>query len=338
MRRYVLCLLVAAFSAATNYSDAADARMANQVHWYTNYNDAVKAAKASSKPLALLFTGSDWCTWCIKLEQEALMTREFADTVKDRFVFVKLDFPMNSSVPAAVTAQNKQLQQQFGIPGFPTIVILDPDLKKIGTIGYEPGGGKKYGMRMLEILDKNGAYQQKLGALEKLSGTELKSLYLHADELRHAQDADEITLAGIGSDQAHFFLLERYRLLSERGDNNGEEAAAIKQRLLADDPNNIKLTWYQVAVIDFEARSRELNPNHPAEFAIASLVDYINKFGEQDKDNVWQLQMIIAQVFMDQDKYQEALQYAQSSYKVAPPTAQLEIAAAIKNLQSITIR
>src|SRR3989339_2036693 len=63
------------------------------IQWHTNYDEAAELAKTKSVPLVLFFTGSDWCTWCTKLEKEALDTKEFARLVGDKFVFVKLDFP-----------------------------------------------------------------------------------------------------------------------------------------------------------------------------------------------------------------------------------------------------
>lgn len=304
---------------------------ANQIQWLTNYDEAVKISQSTSKPMLLFFTGSEGCTWCIKLEKESLHTPEFAQTVGDKFVFVKLDFPLNRINEAS--AQNKRLQQQFDITGFPVIILLDSHQKKIGQTGYRPGGGKQYAQHLLKMLEEHTAYREKLDKLDQpgnISGLDLRTLYAQAIELQRDADAAHIAELGINSDQKHFFLLERYRQLIGQGQT--ENAQQIKQQLLAADPQNFKLVQYQMALIDFEATCR--NTADTPEHAVASLVEYIHRFGEQDKDHQWRLQMLISQVFFEKEKFSEALQYAQSSYQSAPETAQPEIATAIHNIEA----
>ena len=36
--------------------------------WYLDLNSAVDKSKAEGKPILGFFTGSDWCGWCIKLQ------------------------------------------------------------------------------------------------------------------------------------------------------------------------------------------------------------------------------------------------------------------------------
>lgn len=335
MKRNLISYLAAFFVCSLCCLYATDA-YANRINWLTNYDEAANLSRSTSKPMVLLFTGSDWCTWCIKLEEESLNTSEFADAAGDKFVFVKLDFPLNRAQPADISAQNKRLQKQFDVQGYPTIIILDSKQRKIGHSGYRPGGGKQYAGHLLQVIEGHSAYQQKVDNLDKhaISGVDLKVLYEQATELKRDQDVQSLVAAGLASDQKHFFLLERYRLLAEQGHIYNDEAMGIRKQLLDDDPSNLKLTYYQVAIIDFEAACAAAGKENPPEVAVASLIDYINKFGEQDKDHLWKLEMIISQVYYDRDKLPEALQYARSSYQAAPPAAQPEIAFAIKNIQS----
>lgn len=333
MKRSVM-FLMALFLSSFCFTNA-EAASGGRINWFTDYDEAVKVSRATSKPMVLLFTGSDWCSWCKKLDQEVLKTADFAEVAGDKFVFVLLDFPLNTTAPANLTAQNKKLQKEFNIQGFPTIIILDSQQKKIGTSGYRPGGGKQYAQYLLKLVDDHGVYQNKMQNLDKqqLSGMELKQLYEQALSTERESDADKISLLGIASDQKQYFLLERYRTLAEGGQIHTQEAITIKQQLLSSDPNNAKLTYYQVAVIDFEANCREMDKDTP-EHRVASLVDYIDRFGAKDKDNIWRLEMIVSQVYFENNKLPEALQYAQSSYREAPSTVQPEIASAIKSIQS----
>lgn len=117
---------------------------ANQVQWFTNYQEAAQKAKAEKKALFLFFTGSDWCGWCKKMESEILAAPDFAALAGNRFVFVMLDFPMNQTLPPDITEQNAQLKQKYGVTGYPTVIILDSNENFVAETGYRSGGGKAY--------------------------------------------------------------------------------------------------------------------------------------------------------------------------------------------------
>ncbi len=123
---------------------AAPQQQAGQIQWYTNYQEAVAKAKAEKKSLVLFFTGSDWCGWCKKMENEILSTGEFAKTAGNNFIFVMLDFPMNKTLPQNITDQNAELKQKYGITGYPTIIVLDSNENFVAETGYRSGGGKAY--------------------------------------------------------------------------------------------------------------------------------------------------------------------------------------------------
>ena len=112
--------------------------------WHTNYQDAAAMAKKQNKPMLLFFTGSDWCGWCKKLDKEVFMSPEFTDKMANKFVFVELDYPMNSEQPAAIKEQNAQLKQRYGVTGYPTVIILDASGGFIAESGYRAGGGAAY--------------------------------------------------------------------------------------------------------------------------------------------------------------------------------------------------
>ena len=140
----------------------------SSIRWLNNYDQALQMSQASSKPILLFFTGSDWCSWCKKLEDEVLFHPEFAQEAGDKFIFVRLDFPLNSSLDPQITAQNKQLQKKFDVRSFPTIVILDGRTQRqIGTTGYRPGGGKQYAAHLIKMVNDYSSYKAKVDTLEK---------------------------------------------------------------------------------------------------------------------------------------------------------------------------
>src|SRR6267142_5359037 len=111
---------------------------AEDLKWLTDLPKAQEQARAEKKLVMLDFTGSDWCGWCIKLNKEVFSQPEFADYAKKNLVLVEVDFP-NKPLPEALKKANRALQQKYKIEGFPTIIVLDGDGKKVGELGYEPG-------------------------------------------------------------------------------------------------------------------------------------------------------------------------------------------------------
>lgn len=177
------------------------------ISWKKNYQEAVSTAKQTGKPILVLFTGSDWCSWCKKLEKEVFDTEEFSKVAGDSFVFVSLDFPMKSNQSPEEKKQNERLKKQYGVRGFPTVVILDPQEEKITSTGYLSGGGRKYGEHLLKVLSDYDSYRknQQQAATSNPCVEELENLYHQAKELGRVGDINQIIAMGKGSKNPLFF-------------------------------------------------------------------------------------------------------------------------------------
>jgi protein disulfide-isomerase len=108
--------------------------------WLTDYAAALERAKAENRKVFLFFTGSDWCGWCMRLDQEILTTPEFIDYAAQDLILVKLDFPRRTKLPAGVLAQNEKLAQRYAVRGYPTVVVLNSEGKAVQRLGYQEGG------------------------------------------------------------------------------------------------------------------------------------------------------------------------------------------------------
>ena len=116
------------------------ARALPAAQWTEDYEGALARAKTQHSKVFLLFTGSDWCIWCQRLEGEILSTQAFLDFAQSDLVLVKLDFPRSVQQPAELATRNKNLAQKYRIEGFPTVIVLNSEGKKIGELGYQEGG------------------------------------------------------------------------------------------------------------------------------------------------------------------------------------------------------
>jgi thioredoxin-related protein len=141
-------LLAPLFLAATILTAQADPG------WLSDFKKAQAEAKASKKLLLLDFTGSDWCHWCIKLDKEILSQPKFKEYAAKNLVLMTVDFPHAKPQTPEVKKQNEQLFEQWGIQGFPTIIVLNGEGKKVGELGYMEGGPSAF-VAELEKLPKS---------------------------------------------------------------------------------------------------------------------------------------------------------------------------------------
>ena len=134
---------------------------AQELTWHTDVNKASDLAIKSKKPLMLFFTGSDWCGWCIKLQKEVFKTPEFVKWASENVTLVELDFPRRKQLEPALAQQNRNLEQMFGIRGYPTVWFVTPTMvdgkvsfDRLGSTGYVANGPQGWIPGANQILAK----------------------------------------------------------------------------------------------------------------------------------------------------------------------------------------
>lgn len=123
--------------------------------WETDFEKASAVAKSSGKYMLLDFSGSDWCGWCIKLDREVFSQSAFKTFAEKNLVCVLVDFPQNKIQSAAVQKQNAELAKKYGIDGYPTVIILDPNGELAGATGYQEGGAENYVEHLKNIINQH---------------------------------------------------------------------------------------------------------------------------------------------------------------------------------------
>ncbi len=117
---------------------------AAELDWQTDLPKAQAQAKTEKKLVMLDFTGSDWCGWCIKLNKEVFSKPEFAEYAKKNLVAVEVDFPNKKKLSPEQKQANAALAKKYEIKGYPTIIVLNSEGKKVGELGYQAGGPKAF--------------------------------------------------------------------------------------------------------------------------------------------------------------------------------------------------
>lgn len=115
--------------------------------WQTDFKRATEMAAQQSKPIVLVFSGSDWCAPCMKLEKEIWSTPDFINYSNEHYILLKADFPRKSknTVDAQQKEANKQLAEKYNKNGFfPLVVVLDKQGKVYGSLGYKKVSPKEY--------------------------------------------------------------------------------------------------------------------------------------------------------------------------------------------------
>ena len=205
--------------------------------WMTDLEAAKTKAAAENKAVLVDFTGSDWCGWCVRLRKEVLDKPEFEAYAKDKFVFMEVDLPQNPKFDAALRARNEKIAEQYGVKGFPTIMVLTP-------AGDIAGGFNGYLPTVADVTK------------------ELDAALVSADQLKKAESLSDA--------QKLEALVKVYRGLPEKMQMG---AVSLRQRIIALDPQDTtgigRLQKIEEQRVAFQ---QELGRVHTKEEAIA-LVD-----------------------------------------------------------------
>lgn len=263
--------------------------------WSSDFEAAKKEAAASKKDLLIDFTGSDWCSWCIKLNKEVFSQDPFKAGVKDKFVLVELDYPKDKSkLSAATLKQNEELEKKYPIDGYPTILLTDAEGKPFAATGYQPGGPEAY-VKHLDVLHaKKAARDESFATAAKSSGVE-KAKALAA------------ALAAMGLEDkmiSNFYgdVAEQIKAADPKDETGFGKAAAVKVRL---------------AAIKSELGAYSKKSDHDGALAV---MDKALKEGGFDTEETQKMMMTRAMILGKMKKFDEAIKAMDDAKAFAPGT------------------
>lgn len=295
--------------------------------WERDVDCALALSVKEHKPLLLVFVGSSWCPWSQKLCEEVLFDPAFIDPLKEKLVLVVVDL--------LESGNGNSLKQRYSITECPTLLLLTPDGEEMTRVGFLALQPKEYSSH----LEKLGSDFQEISvaidqnALPDLKVQSLEVLYTKAKTLGCKKFVETLLHEGMKREDGGFFLLEQYEALLATHRFKHLSVQELRAKIIKSDPNNSQGRLLRLALIDFKSlAARPKKNHHPAE-AAGPLIEYVRKFGKKDSENLWKVEMMIAQYLFSKDLTGLALENAQASYEHAPESVKPEIASAIDYLK-----
>lgn len=306
------------------------------LEWHTDYAEVKNLSKQENKPALLFFNGSDWAGSAMKMKHEILTSPSFQKEIGGRFICMEIDFPKHTTLSAALALQNSELKTRFQVEDLPSLLLLDNQERIIAQVGYLPETGEQLAADLIKLLEQDEELICGLRHLDTAAVTspQLKKLYQLAQELGQQSAIEHILNTGVKNEDP-FCCLEKYRLLVERGEMKSEEALVLRQKLLSFNPESELMNGQRIpftlALIDFQELSRN---NCDLEIIAQPLVEYLARFENIDQKNIWRIEMMLAEIYVEGDKWEEALKHAERAYLTAPETMRAQIAHSLDYIRS----
>jgi FAD:protein FMN transferase len=128
---------------------------------YQTEKEVLSDAGKLNRPILLVFSGSDWCLPCIRLEKQIFSDSMFNNFASKNLLLVKIDFPQKQKLSAEQTRLNEELAEKYNPKGqFPFILLLNTAGEVIATVNYEHYSPEAFIKNVEEILKSNNMLKE----------------------------------------------------------------------------------------------------------------------------------------------------------------------------------
>ena len=218
--------------------------------WQTDLPVVCRQAEKENKLVLIDFTGSDWCSACVRLRRTVLDAPSFREFADSRFVLLEVDLPLKKSLNPELQRRNEEIANHYGVAGFPTLMVINPQGQVMG--GFQSGDVTVAEARkLLEKACEAAAMFRKAEGQEGEERArtlfriyqnfpESKSFALPREELMRAiLESDTTNVTGIrdivaAKEQAELFLAQREKVPHA----SPEQGRLLEQQLAEALPEN----------------------------------------------------------------------------------------------------
>ncbi|MCH9610645.1 MAG: hypothetical protein S4CHLAM81_06370 [Chlamydiales bacterium] len=274
--------------------------------WSTDLGQALEKSQIEKRPLLLLFTASEWSGWSMKLKDEVLSSDLFKEKIEQELICVEIDSPKEAVKSCEL--------ERFSVSEFPTMILLAADQREIARFGYMPMTAEQLADDLLFTLaqDRDLSYLMDLIARGERTRTILERAYHLAEALCNEEVVAAVLDFGINCKEPGLFLLEKYRR---------QPSKQLRDQLVKLDDAEL---MYHVALIDFQE-----NPG------IEPLMNFLERYGKRAESLCWQLEMMIAQYYLENGELELAIQYSEKAQQSAPQNRKGEISHSIDYMRAV---
>ncbi len=147
--------------------------------WMTDFSAAKEKAAKENKLLLIEFNGSDWCGFCIKLNNQIFKQEVFKQGVKEHFVLVELDYPRNKSKQSdELIQQNAKLKQLYPVRGYPSVILADAKGVPFAQTGYLDLAPETYLKHLQSLLPRRDIIANLIEEASLLEGVKKAEIHM----------------------------------------------------------------------------------------------------------------------------------------------------------------
>jgi len=291
--------------------------------WKSSLQEAITEAKKTGHWIIVAVLGGKHCPWSEKLTQDVLFQESFLQPLEKEFIFYPID--LSNPKPAdEIFTKEKDIRE------VPLLLILNAKGEEISRVSYLPLGPEAFSSKLLKISSDAKELEKKL--LHEHSDAELEAMYTCAKEIGSSSFKKALMNLGIQRKKNLFFMLERYREFLQQ-EKTPEEIAILRSGIHKLDPKNKQGTLRKLAIIDFEEKRKQQRQGDRSTNAIRPLTEYLKNFGDEDKENSWKIEMMIAQFLFSKNHLKDAIHHAEASFKLAPHEERQELGETLNYLR-----
>ena len=267
------------------------------------YDAALALSEAYQKPVALIFTGSNWDPDSQEIEKR-LGDEEFQNVLGNEVVFVKIDYAKDGTLAADAVAEHFALKQAYRIESFPTIVLLDPTKKEISRTGLLPLTGRQFGLQMKTMI-------KEYRALEKGDGS-AESNYFRAKKLGCCHLTERYMQLALTCDPSSRMMLEAYAHTNEK--------QKWREKILESGNCGAHV---ELALLDYQKSG-----------SVSDLEEALHWVSEKSND-YWRLHLMIAHHYLGLGDRISAIEHARKAAERSPENSRVAILDIVTSLSDV---